>query len=435
MFRSFLTKLVLQFGDWITGGCFIQQLKISRKVVSNSETDLIKHQEEALKKLLKFVVKRIPFYRKDEDKYISNGMVELSTFPLIDKNFIKQNEQNLIYKDNHKKIYKLLTSGSSGTKGFVYVNKKELSLNRALQILWWEWAGYRLGDKVLQLGFDENRSRFKKIKDFLLRTDYHFAKNLDKAKILEILNKYQSKKNVTFFGYAAYLNWFAELAIKNNIKNIHFKTIISCGDKLFPHYRTNIYKAFGNVVYDTYGASEGFLLAGQRSCGKMHTYPQHLFIEILDESGNPVPNGTLGHVYVTCLTTRTMPMIRYKLGDLAAISDFQYCSCGISTPVLSQIIGRDTDVITGPFGGVFTVQDLVFALKNVAGLEGYQLIDEGENNFRLEYWPQEVKVEDMYLLNSLLRNKIQTEISISYLAVATPKSFSGKVQLMRKAYS
>lgn len=432
MLRNLLTRAALQVGDFFTGGQFVKQLKLARKVMEATQTTLIAQQKASLYNLLNFVVASVPFYQKWKAEHTSPVSLELDAFPLVDKRLIKLHEQDLICSGKNKKTYRLLTSGSSGTQGFVYVNKEELSVNRALQILWWEWAGYKLGDPVLQLGFDGNRSFLKRTKDALLRTDYYFAKSLDESKILQILNKYRYKENVVFFGYAAYLNWFAELALKHNIKNIHFKTIISCGDKLFPHYRTNIHQAFGNNVFDTYGASEGFLLAGQRSCGKMHTYPQHLVIEILDDFGNTVPNDTLGHVYVTCLTTRTMPLIRYKLGDLAAISDFKQCTCGVSTPVLSQLVGRDTDAIKGPYGGIFTVQDLVFALKNVAGIEGYQLICIGSNDFRLEFWPKEVEVSEMQVLSDLLREKLQTDIQISYQVVPPPKSFGGKVQLMIK---
>jgi phenylacetate-CoA ligase len=424
--------LVLHLGDWATGGHFMQQLSFARKITKGAPEFLKRHQLSQIKVLLRFVSSQIPFYKDSLNDKALNDFQNIECLPLMDKVLVQNNLNELINPNEKQKTYKLLTSGSSGTRGFVFVNKRELSTNRALQMLWWEWAGYSIGDRVLQLGFDKQRSLTKRIKDFLLRTDYYFAKELTEEKILKTLRRYQSKQSVVFFGYAAYLNWFAEVALKHQISNVHFKTIISCGDKLFPHYRENILRAFGNQVFDTYGASEGFLLAAQRSCGKMHTYPQHLLIEILDDYGKPVSTGTLGHVYVTCLTTFTMPLIRYKLGDMAAIGDFETCSCGISTPVISQLIGRDTDVIKGLNGGVFTVQDLVYALKNVSNLEGYQLLWQESFEFTLEYWPARVALNDMRLLKEFLEEKLQTEIKITYKPVQAPRIFGGKVQLIQK---
>ena len=431
MFKSRILEMILTVGDVITGGTFVKALRFNRNCLKGSIEQQKSNQQAQLGKTLTHAARNVPYFIKQLNTNVSSNLSILQ-FPLMDKVIVQQSLETLL-TNKVKGLVKLFTSGSSGTRGFVFLNKKELSNNRALQILWWEWAGYKFGDRVLQLGFDNKRSFIKRIKDYLLSTDYYFAKNLNEEKILQILCRYKSKKNVVFFGYAAYLNWFAEVALKNNLKLNCFKTVISCGDKLFPHYRLQIMEAFGVKTFDTYGASEGFLIAGERSCGKMHTFPQHAYIEILDDFGKPQPNGSLGHVYATSLTTHTLPLIRYKLGDLAAISGFENCSCGVSTPVISNLIGRDTDVIRGPEEGVFTVQDLVYALKQVNQLEGYQLIVlDGNNRFRLEYWPAHIPDIEFITLKNMLKEKLKTDIHIIYTGLEAPKPFTGKVQLITR---
>ena len=62
--------------------------------------------------------------------------------------------------------------------------------------------------------------------------------------------------------------------------------------------------------------------------------------------GKTVPDGTLGQVVVTSLDNYLMPLIRYKIGDLAIKSNkMSSCKCGRNLPIINKIIGRDTDVL------------------------------------------------------------------------------------------
>ena len=70
-----------------------------------------------------------------------------------------------------KKLIECKSSGSSGIQGVTYENKKEQSIHRALQILFWEWSGYYLGKRIVQTGMT-SRTTLEQIKDILLRTYY-----------------------------------------------------------------------------------------------------------------------------------------------------------------------------------------------------------------------------------------------------------------------
>ena len=61
----------------------------------------------------------------------------------------------------------------------------------------------------------------------------------------------------------------------------------------------------------------------------------------LDKDGQEVKEGEIGEIFVTSLTNYLMPLIRYKIGDLAvkARKD-RVCSCGRKLPILEKIIGR-----------------------------------------------------------------------------------------------
>ena len=47
-----------------------------------------------------------------------------------------------------------------------------------------------------------------------------------------------------------------------------------------------------------------------------------------------------GDVIVTDLLNRAMPLIRYRIGDVAALSPASRCRCGRALPRLSRVEGR-----------------------------------------------------------------------------------------------
>ena len=59
------------------------------------------------------------------------------------------------------------------------------------------------------------------------------------------------------------------------------------------------------------------MIAAQLDLEYMYIMTTSVFVEILDDDGFEVENGKMGNVVVTCLNAFAMPLIRYKVGDLA----------------------------------------------------------------------------------------------------------------------
>ena len=60
---------------------------------------------------------------------------------------------------------------------------------------------------------------------------------------------------------------------------------------------------------------------------------------MLDENNNPVPDGQPGEVTITTFGIETMPLLRFKTGDIC-IKHSGKCSCGRNSARLSSVIGR-----------------------------------------------------------------------------------------------
>src|SRR5699024_318883 len=129
-------------------------------------------------------------------------------------------------------------------------------------------GGFKIGDKLLQFGISPKRSLPKKLKDIFFRVQYENAFSLDDTDYYRIYQDLNRKKISYILGYPSAINQLAEFFIKNDY-TFPLKSIISLGDKLFPHFEENYRKAFNHPkVIDTYGCAEGIMLACQ--IGRAH---------------------------------------------------------------------------------------------------------------------------------------------------------------------
>ena len=78
-------------------------------------------------------------------------------------------------------------------------------------------------------------------------------------------------------------------------------------------------------------------------CGGHH-HPELIICELLDEEGNPVPEGEVGELTVTTLGVEAMPLLRFRTGDLARFHT-EPCRCGRTSMRISPLIGRKNHII------------------------------------------------------------------------------------------
>jgi len=91
-----------------------------------------------------------------------------------------------------------------------------------------------------------------------------------------------------------------------------------------------------------------WLVIVKKSLG-LHLIPDIHYLEILDNYGKEVKPGEAGNIIVTLLTNYTMPLIRYKIGDIGILSE-KNCQCGRELPLLEKIVGRISGRFKNKFG-------------------------------------------------------------------------------------
>lgn len=432
IYSYLLEKFILPIADRLNGTVVLDELSEYRKTIKLGKENLTKLQEKKLQKILRHATSKSRFYAELSVSEVSDTVTWLKSFPILKKRIFRENLDSIITDQDMDGLHMIQSSGSTGPPGKVYFNKKEISIGRAIQVLWWEWAGYRMGNSILQTGVNLKRSREKAIKDLLFKTTYIEALKHDEQQILEILRKLEKHPIDHFVGYASSLYLFAKVAKINGIKGVRFISIISLGEKLFPNFREVIEETFNCKVYDTYGASEGFRIASQCEEGNYHFMMPHLYLEIVDENGVEVRPGEAGTVLITDLDNYTTPMIRYELGDMAVKAADIKCKCGMNLPVFGEVIGRSTEFLETPGRKYITVQTVVRVLKHFPEVEEFRLTQVEKNLFELEYTStKELGDVEKNIVNHF-NSMFEEVLNFRFIKVdQIPKGPTGKFQLIR----
>ena len=169
--------------------------------------------------------------------------------------------------------------------------------------------------------------------------------------------------------------------------SIQLRGVISLGDKLFNQYRKNVQKAFQVKVQDTYGSNEGFMIACQADIDAYYILSPHVVVEILDDDNQPVSDGEMGHIVVTRLDAFSMPLIRYRIGDLGiklpldqypTKRKYQY-------PLLQQVVGRESDVVVLPDSRKLIVHSFTGVFEYIPEIKQFKVIQESVDGITIEY--------------------------------------------------
>jgi phenylacetate-CoA ligase len=112
--------------------------------------------------------------------------------------------------------------------------------------------------------------------------------------------------------------------------------------------RAAIERAFDCRAQDIYGLSEiiGPGVAGECEARTgLHVCDDHFLPEIVDPAtGAPRPPGVEGELVLTTLTKRAMPIVRYRTGDITALTT-EPCPCGRTSARIARIKGRADDML------------------------------------------------------------------------------------------
>lgn len=203
------------------------------------------------------------------------------------------------------------------------------------------------------------------------------------------------------------------------------RAIITSSETLLDEQRTTIAEVFGAPCFDQYGCTEQSIYVSQCEAGTYHVHPEYGIVEILDERGEPARAGVPGEVVCTSFCNDAFPLLRYRIGDVAAFGA-STCACGRSFPVIEQLCGRLDDLIVTADGRRVGRLDPVF--KGRRSIREAQIVQEGARDLVVRLVPGPGYSEaDGAAVAQELRARLGAEMRIAIRPVASiERSASGK---------
>ena len=147
--------------------------------------------------------------------------------------------------------------------------------------------------------------------------------------------------------YAAYLGEsLHEMGLTPD--DIKLKAGIFGAEPWTEEMRRSIEKSLGIKAYDIFGLTEisgpGVAFECEEQSG-MHINEDHFIPEIIDpETGEVLPEGSVGELVFTSITKEAFPLLRYRTRDLCVLSR-KKCSCGRTLIKMAKPMGRSDDML------------------------------------------------------------------------------------------
>lgn len=352
----------------------------------NDRIRLESWQQRKLKSFTKKILIKSAFYKR----FIVNGSLNLNTIPIIEKSEFMDNfnaintvgidretamelaidaETSRDFKSEINGVTVGLSTGTSGKRGIFLVNETERA----------QWVAMVMARVLTPRVFKKqkiafflraNSNLYSSIQSNLFEFNYFdIFKPIDE--LTSELNKY---KPDVLAGQPSILMEICKAQKFGSIA-INPSKIISFAEVLHSDLKLEIEQIFGIKPMEVYQCTEGFLGV---SCseGNIHLNEDAVIIE------KEWLNSTQFHPIITDFTRTSQPIIKYRLNDILEVLN-EPCPCGSSFTALSQIIGRDDDVLI--FENCRLLPDVIsrkIALQTDAFLK-YQIVQVNNNSLKI----------------------------------------------------
>ncbi|MEM4257616.1 MAG: hypothetical protein QXL17_00480 [Candidatus Thermoplasmatota archaeon] len=345
-----------------------------------SQAQMQKFQTKSFVNLLRYA-SHVPVYRslytqKNIKLREIKNLTDITKLPLVSKKTIMDAypTQSIPEKRYYQKhVHPLSTSGSTGKSITFYTDFLAMTYGASLYLR--ELSEFGLNWKTTRFAhignftpgkadstFDQGFT--KKMGFFILKNTTLILNAFDPLK--DTLNRLNTFKPDLIMSYPVTLQHLAYAKMKGLGEQINPKIIAVGGYVLDEYTRTYIKDAFHCPVLNVYASAEsGGDIAFECLHGTWHVNYDYYLIEAIDDQGNRVSPGEIGHIVLTRLFGRGTPFIRYTgMDDWVSIIDEYACPCGLTTPILhGGVAGRANTSIILPDGRLFPAAS--FAILSV----------------------------------------------------------------------
>lgn len=372
----------------------------------------------------------VPYY---SCKYGNKVLHSLDDFEILEREAVRMAPEGFLRAGIDKQsLIVEFTSGTSGIPLKCYRTKEEQArLGFITHKARCEFHGKVLYDRVVEFGSYEKPIRLSRygMTTILSLSTYFCQPEIMRAQWLAML-----RFNPTFIqGFPGALTNLALYAKQSGLPS-EFHSL-SCletrAESLSVQQRSLIESVFGFPVSNHYGSREFWTLGYTCKEGHIHIVPEAAYIEIVTSDGRHVEPGEYGDIIITGLICKTMPLIRYRIGDVGRFVLGSY-GCGNNNPML-EIRGRDSDYVVTRQGMIDrTILNRMWVeIASNPGIIQAQIEQIGVQNFIVRYVGQKFDYEDAAISMAHAMERIlgyRINVKFQQTTSIRPDPITGKVR-------
>ncbi|MBT3588447.1 MAG: AMP-binding protein [Flavobacteriaceae bacterium] len=398
-----------------------------------SSQEIKQFQEDELKKLLYYLKDNSTYYQrvfKRQNIQISdiNTLEDLQKIPVTTKEDLHRYNDDFICIDSSNIIDYVTTSGTTGNPVFFGLSDKDLerlayneaisfacskvTKNDTIQLmttidrrflagLAYFLGARKLGAGIIRVGAGIPELQWDSILKF--KPSYLIAVPSFLLKLIE----YAENNGITVNSSSVK----GVICIGEPLKNQDFSdNVLSL--KIKEKWDIELYSTYASTEMSTAFSECVFQQGG-------HHHPELIIVEILDDHNQPVMEGEEGELVVTTLGVETIPLLRFKTGDVIK-AHYQPCKCGRNTLRLGPVIGRKKHMIK--YKGTTIYPPAMYNLLNdFSAIENYIIeLDRNEvglDNITIKVGTKASSEDLMQRLKDHMRAKLRVLPTIMILSI------------------
>ena len=386
--------IILPLSDLLRGEQVYKYLRLLREAEQWSPVQMQTFQQERLRKLIIYAATEVPFYRDwSRNHNLNPQTVTLDQLPIVNKAIMRQAGIDRFTAEHFpaKNRIPSRSSGSTGEPFTFYETKLSYSVNMAAKLRTWYTAGYSLGDRYMKIANGARHGKFKRLQDKVNNCLYVPFYSMSDDVLKSILDKIEHSHPTIIRSYPVPLFLLAQYRSSHPGYTFSPRHVMTTGSTLPSAYRSEIEKAFGCDIIDSYSCE------GTANCYETlahdgyHITQYYGMIEVLDENDKPISNG-IGRVVSTDLWNLAHPFIRYDTQDLVELKNGK----------IQRIMGRESDALIPANGTIYTVHNFShFFTHEIAGVDAYQIVRHRDSSitFHLVVNGQYINDTGQYIIN------------------------------------
>lgn len=301
----------------------------------------------------------VPYYRDlfgrigfDPEK-LARDPRYLQDIPYLTKNIIRAEGQRLL-RDDHTHIRKHIsrTGGSTGPAALIFYDQPAADLASAVTRAMRRTIGKSQIRSELHFAskFPEefpllDRMR-ERAKSFAMNRFNIFFSSFDADELESIWRKIVHIRPYLVHGHPSIMYQVALHVADRSLSDPPFRVFESSGELLDEQHRDTIIHVFQCRVVNRYGLAEAGIIAYQVGLSDRTmlildpvVWPEIAYSDDKEGEKASLQGGRFGELVLTATKNRMMPLIRYRTGDMAVLSE---------TPrgfVLDKLVGRTHDIV------------------------------------------------------------------------------------------